>query len=61
MAAAKMVVAELETFLRAEFPQAFGGGDLTIEWLRSGHVVMTGPVATSFAGELSADLVRVAA
>jgi uncharacterized protein (TIGR00369 family) len=31
MAAAKMVVAELETFLRAEFPQAFGNGDLTIE------------------------------
>jgi uncharacterized protein (TIGR00369 family) len=31
MAAAKMVVAELETFLCAEFPQAFGNGDLTIE------------------------------
>jgi len=31
MAAAKMVVAELETFLRAEFPQAFCNGDLTIE------------------------------
>ena len=31
MAAAKMSVAELEDFLRAEFPQAFGNGDTSIE------------------------------
>jgi len=31
MAAAKMSVAELEQFLRDEFPQAFSGGDITIE------------------------------
>lgn len=31
MAAAKMSVAELEQFLREEFPQAFSGGDITIE------------------------------
>ena len=31
MAIAKMSVAELEQFLRAEFPQAFSGGDITIE------------------------------
>jgi uncharacterized protein (TIGR00369 family) len=31
MAAAKMGVAELGRFLRAEFPQAFGSGDITIE------------------------------
>jgi uncharacterized protein (TIGR00369 family) len=31
MAAAKMSVAELETFLRAEFPQSFGSGDTRIE------------------------------
>jgi uncharacterized protein (TIGR00369 family) len=31
MTAAKMSVAELEKFLREEFPQAFGGGDITIE------------------------------
>ena len=31
MAAAKMVVAELEQFLRAEFPEAFGNGGTTIE------------------------------
>ena len=31
MAIARMSVAELEAFLRAEFPQSFGSGDTTIE------------------------------
>ena len=31
MAAAKMGVADVEQFLRDEFPQAFSGGDITIE------------------------------
>jgi uncharacterized protein (TIGR00369 family) len=31
MVIAKMSVTELETFLRAEFPQAFRGGDISIE------------------------------
>ena len=31
MAIAKMSVAELEKYLHAEFPQAFSGGDITIE------------------------------
>jgi uncharacterized protein (TIGR00369 family) len=31
MTVAKMSVAELETFLHAEFPQAFASGDITIE------------------------------
>ena len=31
MAAAKMSVAELEQFLRVEFPQSFGSGDTKIE------------------------------
>ena len=31
MAVAKMSVAELEEFLRVEFPQSFGSGDTTIE------------------------------
>jgi uncharacterized protein (TIGR00369 family) len=31
MAIAKMTVPELETFLRKEFPQVFGLGDITIE------------------------------
>jgi len=30
-----------------------GGGDLGVDWLENGHVVLTGPVATSFAGELA--------
>jgi hypothetical protein len=31
MAVAKMSVAELEAFLRREFPQAFSGDDIAIE------------------------------
>src|SRR6266700_1580748 len=31
MAIAKMSVAELEKFLHVEFPQVFGGGDISIE------------------------------
>lgn len=31
------------------------GGDLEIEWREDGHVLMTGPVATSFTGELDLD------
>ena len=31
MAIAKMSVAELEKFLHVEFPQTFGGGDISIE------------------------------
>lgn len=32
------------------------GGSLTIEWLPDDHVLMTGPVATSFAGTLDSSL-----
>jgi diaminopimelate epimerase len=28
------------------------GGTLKIEWCKDGHVIMTGPVAISFAGTL---------
>jgi diaminopimelate epimerase len=28
------------------------GGDLEIEWRDEGHVLMTGPVAISFTGEI---------
>jgi len=31
------------------------GGELTIEWREDGHVVMTGPVAESFRGEVDPD------
>ncbi|WP_096700094.1 diaminopimelate epimerase [Magnetospirillum sp. 15-1] len=32
------------------------GGTLTIEWLRDGHVLMTGPVAVAFSGILDSSL-----
>ena len=32
------------------------GGRLQVEWLRDGHVLMTGPTATSFTGTLDASL-----
>jgi diaminopimelate epimerase len=32
------------------------GGTLTIEWREDDHVLMTGPVATAFSGELADDL-----
>jgi diaminopimelate epimerase len=28
------------------------GGDLLMEWRADGHVLMTGPVATAFAGQV---------
>jgi diaminopimelate epimerase len=28
------------------------GGELAIAWRQDGHVLMTGPVATSFTGEI---------
>jgi len=34
------------------------GGDLQIEWLEDGRVMMTGPVETSFSGRLGAELWR---
>ncbi len=35
------------------------GGTLTIEWREDGRVLMTGPIAVSFTGRLSPELVRV--
>ena len=37
------------------------GGTLELEWRADGHVIMTGPVATSFAGELGEALLGAAA
>jgi diaminopimelate epimerase len=36
---------------------ALDGGELTIEWRDDGHVIMTGPAATSFTGEIEDHLV----
>ena len=32
---------------------AVDGGMLSVDWLENGHVVLTGPVAVSFTGELA--------
>jgi len=32
------------------------GGELEIEWRQDGHVLMTGPVATAFTGEIDLDM-----
>ena len=32
MVNAKITVAEIDAFLRREFPQAFGSGDIQIDW-----------------------------
>jgi diaminopimelate epimerase len=37
------------------------GGTLEIEWQADGHVRMTGPVSTSFAGTLDESLLRESA
>jgi diaminopimelate epimerase len=53
-ACAALVAANLRGLTGRRAAVEVDGGELTIEWLRSGHVVMTGPVAVSFAGELPA-------
>lgn len=60
-ACAALVAANLRGLTGRRATVEVDGGELTIEWQRDGHVVMTGPVATSFAGELSADLIQAAA
>jgi diaminopimelate epimerase len=57
-ACAALVAANLRGLTGRRAAVEVDGGELTIEWLRNGHVTMTGPVATSFAGELSAELAR---
>jgi diaminopimelate epimerase len=53
-ACAALVAANLRGLTGRRATVEVDGGELTIEWLRSGHVVMTGPVAVSFSGELPA-------
>ena len=57
-ACATVVAANLRGLTGRRATVEVDGGELVIEWLRNGHVTMTGPVATSFAGELSAELAR---
>jgi diaminopimelate epimerase len=37
------------------------GGTLELEWREDGHVIMTGPVATSFTGEIADAMLGAAA
>jgi len=53
-ACAALVAANLRGLTGRRAAVEVDGGELAIEWLRSGHVLMTGPVAISFAGELPA-------
>jgi diaminopimelate epimerase len=53
-ACAALVAANLRGLTGRRATVEVDGGELTIEWLRNGHVLMTGPVATSFVGELPA-------
>ncbi|MBV8166883.1 MAG: diaminopimelate epimerase [Alphaproteobacteria bacterium] len=53
-ACATIVAANLRGLTGRRAVIELDGGELTLEWLRNGHVLMTGPVATSFVGELPA-------
>lgn len=57
-ACAAMVAAVRRELTERRVAMRLDGGDLTMEWRESdGHVLMTGPVATSFHGELAPELV----
>lgn len=51
-ACAALVAAARRALTHRRATVAVDGGELEIEWLNDGHVLMTGPVAVSFTGEL---------
>jgi diaminopimelate epimerase len=51
-ACAALVAANLRGLTGRRAVVELDGGELTIDWQRNGHVMMTGPIAISFAGEL---------
>jgi diaminopimelate epimerase len=51
-ACAALVAAARRGLTHRKATVAVDGGELEIEWLNDGHVLMTGPVAVSFTGEL---------
>ncbi|MTJ79783.1 MAG: diaminopimelate epimerase [Telmatospirillum sp.] len=55
-ACATLVAAARRGLCGREAEVVLDGGSLSIAWRDDGHVLMTGPVALSFAGTLSADL-----
>lgn len=57
-ACAAMVAAVRRGLTERKADIQLDGGVLSMEWLENGHVLMTGPVATSFTGELSETLLN---
>lgn len=55
-ACAALVAASRRGLVDRRATMILDGGELEIEWRADGHVIMTGPVATSFSGELSPEL-----
>lgn len=55
-ACAALVAASRRGLVDRKAEIVLDGGTLEIEWLRDGHVLMTGPVATAFRGNLDPSL-----
>jgi diaminopimelate epimerase len=55
-ACAALVAASRRGLVRRHAEVIVDGGTLAIEWLRDGHVMMTGGIALAFKGELDASL-----
>ncbi len=55
-ACAALVAAHRRGLVDRRADVVLDGGTLEIEWLRDGHVVMTGPVATAFTGTIDPSL-----
>jgi len=55
-ACAAMVAANRRGLSERKATVTLDGGDLTVEWLDNNRVLMTGPVSTSFSGQLDASL-----
>ena len=57
-ACAALVAASRRGLTERRAEVALDGGTLEIEWLKDGHVLMTGPVATAFAGTIDPSLLQ---
>lgn len=55
-ACAAIVAAHRRSFTGRSADVHLNGGTLNMQWLPDNHVLMTGPVATSFSGDLDGDL-----
>jgi diaminopimelate epimerase len=55
-ACAALVAANRRGLVKRNAEVIVDGGTLTIEWLRDGHVLMTGGISVAFKGELDCSL-----